>query len=121
MGVDVLRTTTQRSVSEADGLISMWGSQAGTWMKSPALARAAYSPCCTPTNFADPLQHVGDGLLLAVMVYPGARSRHHLEQAAPQGRVYAAVRRNRRKAYGTRRLCGVLDKRGRTDDTNWRM
>jgi len=44
IGVEVLLTTTQRKGSDSDGLISMCGRKAGTWMKSPAFARAAYSP-----------------------------------------------------------------------------
>ena len=44
MGIAVLRTTTQQNGSSFDGLISMCGRNAGTWMKSPALALAEYSP-----------------------------------------------------------------------------
>ena len=44
IGVDVLLTTTHRNGRESDGLISMCGRNAGTWMKSPASALAANSP-----------------------------------------------------------------------------
>ena len=44
IGIDVLLTTTHRKGSESEGLISMCGKKAGTWMKSPAFARATYSP-----------------------------------------------------------------------------
>src|ERR1700720_1350163 len=44
IGVEVLLTTTQRKGAESDGLISMCGRKAGTWMKSPAFALALYSP-----------------------------------------------------------------------------
>src|SRR5580700_8497974 len=44
IGVAVLRTTTHRNGSSFDGLISMCGRNAGTWMKPPALALAEYSP-----------------------------------------------------------------------------
>jgi len=44
IGVAVLRTTTQGNESVSDGLISMWGTKAGTWMKSPACAITANCP-----------------------------------------------------------------------------
>src|ERR1700737_1469054 len=44
IGVAVLRTTTHRNGSCSEGLISMCGRKAGTWMKSPAFARATDSP-----------------------------------------------------------------------------
>src|SRR5271165_3222301 len=44
IGVGVLRTTAHWNASTRDGLISICGRKAGTWMKSPALAVAAYSP-----------------------------------------------------------------------------
>ena len=72
MGLAVLRTTTQRKGSELDGLISMCGRYAGTWMKSPAFAVAVYSPLRAPADFAHALQHIGDRLLRAMVMDSGA-------------------------------------------------
>lgn len=44
MGVCVLLTTTHVNGSRLDGLISICGKNAGTWMKSPASALAECSP-----------------------------------------------------------------------------
>jgi hypothetical protein len=46
IGFEVLRTTTHRNGCEFDRLISICTKKAGTWMKSPALVVAAYSPFC---------------------------------------------------------------------------
>jgi hypothetical protein len=44
IGTGVLLTTIQRKGSVSEGLISMCGKKAGTWMNSLALADVACSP-----------------------------------------------------------------------------
>jgi len=61
---------------------------------------------CAPAYFADAGQHVGDRLLLSVMVNSCTLSRFDLEQTAPHCRSDAQCRGDGRATFGARRLCG---------------
>ena len=61
---------------------------------------------CTPAYLADAGQHVGNRLLLAMMMNPCPRSRLDLEQAAPDGRLDAECRCDRGATFGARSLRG---------------
>jgi len=61
-----------------------------------------------PTDFADPGQNVGDGLLLSVMMDTRARSGGHREEAAPDCRCDTERGCNRGAALGPWRLCRLL-------------
>jgi hypothetical protein len=49
----------------------MCGNHAGTWIKSPACAVAECSPLSPQRTKSIALEHVGDGLLLAMMMDAG--------------------------------------------------
>jgi hypothetical protein len=72
----------------------------------------------TPAHFADARQHIGNRLLLAMMMDACTGSRHDFEQAAPQRRLDAELRRDRGQADGARRLCRARVESGRADNTN---
>src|SRR6267154_3543 len=61
---------------------------------------------CTPANLADAGEHIGDRLLLSMMVNSGPRSRFDLEQAAPDGKSNAQRRCDSLATFGARRLRG---------------
>jgi hypothetical protein len=74
-----------------------------------------------PTHFADARQHIGDRLLLSVMMYTRTGSRIDLEQPTPQGRLNAELGCDRGEAHGTLRLCRSRVKSGRADNANWEI
>src|SRR5271167_4830960 len=81
--------------------------------------------CCefgprAPTHFAYARQHICDGLLLAMMMDSSARALFDLEQAAPQRRFDAELRRNCRLAFRAGRLQRALVEFTGVNDTNCR-
>ena len=80
-------------------------------------ARSEFPPLA-PADLADAGQHVGDRLLLSVMMDAGTGPRLDLEQAAPQRRLDADLRCDRGQARGARRLSRSRIESGRADDAN---
>ena len=58
-----------------------------------------------PAYFANAGQHVGNGLLLPMMMNACSRSRRHFEQAAPDRGIYAQGRCDCGAAFRAGRLC----------------
>ena len=73
---------------------------------------------CTPAYLADAGQHVGNRLLLSMMMNSGPRSRFNLEQAAPDRRRDADVQRDGGATFGARRLCSSKIELIWADDAN---
>ena len=73
-----------------------------------------------PAHFAYAGQHMGDGLLLAMMVNTGASARLNLEHAAPHRRFDAELRRNCSLAFGAGRLQCALVEFTRVNNTDCR-
>lgn len=71
-----------------------------------------------PAYLADARQDISDRLLLSMMVNAGACSRLDLEQPAPQRRLNAELRGDRRQANGPWRLRRSRVECSRTDDAN---
>ena len=69
-----------------------------------------------PAYFADAGEHVGDRLLLSMMMYSRPRSRLDLEQAAPDCRRDAKRWRDSGATFGARRLrCSRIEFSGADD------
>lgn len=69
-----------------------------------------------PSYFTDAGEHVGDRLLLSVMMYSRPRSRLHLEQATPDCRGDAERRRDSGATFGAWRLrCSRIEFGGADD------
>src|SRR5690242_5715020 len=73
-------------------------------------------PALAPAHLAGALEHVGDGLLLAMVMNSGPPSRLDDEDSAPQRGLDTARRRDRRRALRARRLRGTAIELRRTDD-----
>src|SRR3978361_1187768 len=74
--------------------------------------------CFAPANFADAGEHVGDGLLLSMMMDSRPGSRLHLEQASPDRRGDAERPRDGGATFGARRLRCSWIEFSRTDDVD---
>lgn len=74
----------------------------------------------TPSYFADAREHVGDRLLVSVMMYSRPRSRLHLEQAAPDSGRDAKRWRDSGATFGAWRLRCSRIELGGADDVNFR-
>jgi hypothetical protein len=88
------------------------GTKAGTWMKSPAAARAALLPR-TPHRTR---KNIGDRLLLAVMVDARPLAGFDLKQAAPRGRFEAQLWRDCRQTLRAGRPRGARIEANRTEN-----
>ena len=74
-----------------------------------------------PADLADAREHVGDCLLLAMMMDAGTGSGLDLKQSSPHGRLNAKLGRDCGKAHRTCRLRGPEVESGWAYDVDWRI
>ena len=116
IGVPVERTTTHLNGRSFDAFASMCGTKPRHMDEVTGLGACGEFAAFAPAHLALAFEYVGDGFLLAVMVDAGLRARLDDEDAAPQARLDAERRRERRLSLRTRRLRGSGVEALGTDD-----